>query len=441
MTQIQNEIKDIINNIKNEISNSNQTTNIENYIKKLVKIITAEEDINYLFENKSFFDLPLNIIFKFLENFDFSSILNENQIMLENIIKMAKSIFEAHQDEDETFLFFKFLNIENCSLSIKDCLDIISTYQNSSLFKELVSLYKEESLSPDLDYEYELNLKENEIEELKEKSELNPYNYQCFDFSPVTDQPFFYERSIHEAALLCKITSVQYNIEVLQENPNSLYDGLETPLHAACKIGNLPIVIYLIEKAGANINIKNSNDATPLQLACLYSHLPVIKYLVEKQHVNLEEKCQQGATALHWACASGSLPCVKYLIEKAKSDVYALDSFKGTLIHFAACYPKSIPIIEYLMKNYKFDINAQESRGKTPLYYAVLYGLFDVTKYLIEKLGANPNVVDFEGNNLLHIAAYRNFESEFFEYLKSFNIDMNAENKRGHTPETILQNT
>jgi ankyrin repeat protein len=83
--------------------------------------------------------------------------------------------------------------------------------------------------------------------------------------------------------------------------------------------------------------------------------------------------------------------------------------------------------------NKRFDFGA--SRNITPLYLAVLLGNADVAKILIDS-GADANI-DFEGVNLLHVAALYGGNKAVTELLIVNGLDVNARCTKSGTTKDI----
>ena len=362
---------DFINDLeelKAEIDGENRS-NIINMMEKKIS-----QNIKEISKTNQFYNLPLNHIFSIISNANFS-IIDENIVnILQNIIS---NTIKFHKNEKETLLLLQFFNIENCSLSLEDYIQIIKSFTNCVVLVKLCDLYDQNNKEVDFDYEYELNQKEKIITKMKKELEFSHkailksnknHRKTARVFPPITEKPDNFISDIFQACKEGNLPSVQYLIEKMNVDKNQMYNLVydsfsfdsellpnDRPIHAAVQFGNLPIVEYLIQEQNVDTEIKGCNGWTPLHEACLLGSLDIVKYLIEDANANKEAQDNDGWTPLHNACNNGHIEIVKYLIEDANVNTEPEDIY-----------------------------------GKTPLYYATKNKLNSTVDYLVFNVGLSP---------------------------------------------------
>lgn len=178
----------------------------------------------------------------------------------------------------------------------------------------------------------------------------------------------------------------------------------------AARIGDLNSVKYWIEKQGIDINIKSSgySPKTPLQVACANGHLEIVKYLLVK-------KADVNGTQLESAVENGHLDVVKYLIEEKAVDIKSDRHISFNLSLIRKVTEKGyLNLMKYLIEKTGVDINSDVFNGQTLLHVAAYYSPLDVFKYLVEEKKVDLNTKTYRQETALYIAA----EWERFEIVK-----------------------
>ena len=383
-------LKQIVIKLEEEIKGKKRKEAIEVLEEQL------SENIEELSKNENFFNLPLNHIFSVISKVDFNEI-EESDKIIEIIQNIIKNIISKHFEEKETILILQNLNITTISFSYEEIFSFLELITNCPILFNFCNLFKEQKQLPDVDFTYEIQQKDKEIEKLRQQISDGISN----EFPPITEKPEDYEPNIFEACKKGKLTSVQLLIEKENEDKNKKvtkpdyedYWENDTPIHIACRFGHLPIVQYLIEKQNVDKDIRGAYDWTPLHCACENGYLPIAEYLLSKG-VNIEAKDINGNYLIHFASIGGLLSIVQYLIEKHNVDKDIKGYNIQTPLHYA-CWKGHLPIVEYLIsKGANFE--AKNSNEETPLHYASKLGRLDVVKYLIS-LGANKNAKNKDG--------------------------------------------
>ena len=120
-------------------------------------------------------------------------------------------------------------------------------------------LYKEELTSPEVDYEFELSKKDDEIKQLKEQIQNNKTSNSSPAkkvpiLNPNMKKPFFFEPDIFKAIEKGKLSSVKYHIEHDNINVNLKNSKGETLLMIAQNFHQNEIAQYLTDQGGTLIN-------------------------------------------------------------------------------------------------------------------------------------------------------------------------------------------
>ena len=155
------------------------------------------------------------------------------------------------------------------------------------------------------------------------------------------------------------------------------------------------------------INLKNFNDYTPLHFAASNGNLLTVEYLC-KNNADVNSLTESNFTPLHLASGNGDVQVVGCLI-KYGANPDAITSHGSSVFHYAAgaIGISHFDLVKHLIKNYggmKF-INFQDEEKYTPLHESTHSGDFELSKYLIEKCGADINLLTKYGNSILHMSA------------------------------------
>lgn len=140
-----------------------------------------------------------------------------------------------------------------------------------------------------------------------------------------------------------------------------------------------------------------------LQKPAVSGDLDRVKHLVEVEKVNINEQDRLGFTALHWASISDrNLPIIKYLISKG-ADPTIEDRLNSTpfgqfgsqvdmrFVEDQEAKYRFIAIFDFYLSTGKVDINERNSLGNSVIVKPVVYGYYDVVKFMLNR-GANPNI-------------------------------------------------
>lgn len=147
-------------------------------------------------------------------------------------------------------------------------------------------------------------------------------------------------------------------------------------------------------------NIRKNPSVFNLIEAAQYGHLERCRHLVETEGANVSLSDSEGITPLHWASINNRFAVASYFIQKGAN----VNAVGGEL-------------------------------QSAPIHWAARQGHLGMV-ILLMRYGANPEILDKEGLNCLHISAQFGFTS-IVAYLVThprFPIDINCLDSEGRTP-------
>ena len=203
---------------------------------------------------------------------------------------------------------------------------------------------------------------------------------------------------LHQACMENEFFKVQ---ELLHSKPSLLLqkdqDG-RIPLHWSVSFQAHEITSFLLSKM-ENVNLDDYPDDsgwTPFHIACSVGNLEVVKSLYDRPlKPDLNKITNQGVTCLHLAVGKKWFEVSQFLIDNGAS-VRIKDKFNQIPLHRAASVG-SLKLIELLCGLGKSPVNWQDKQGWTPLFHALAEGHGDAAVLLVEKYGAEYDLVDNKG--------------------------------------------
>ncbi|GFO40276.1 ankyrin-3 [Plakobranchus ocellatus] len=183
---------------------------------------------------------------------------------------------------------------------------------------------------------------------------------------------------------------------------NARHNGAKVALVVALECGkrfDLFKMVTLLIESGANVN-RCLHDKSPLVCAISKGH-KIIRYLLEK-----------GADANEVGDEMGNTPLMAAIVQRSnlRNVYYPFDVVK-LLLDFGA------------------DPNKVNFKGDNALHLAVAQQTLDVVSKLLEA-GADPNIVNAQGNNALHLAVAEQ-KLEVVSKLLEAGADSNKVNRQG----------
>jgi ankyrin repeat protein len=188
-----------------------------------------------------------------------------------------------------------------------------------------------------------------------------------------------------------------------------------TSLYCAARAGNVEAVKFLTEH-GAEPDLSQRTQSTALHVAAFYGHADVVRCLLESgadyRIINSSE---------HTAEQEAFNTDVQRVFTELKQNAY---------VRVAA------DELDWFYKNGLTQHQDTEyfAQRQTLLHCASKKGYFDIVCWLVEQRSANVDLVDFNGNSALHLAAYGG-HGTIVDYLLKSGCDSTLKNRWGTTAE------
>ncbi|CAF1170144.1 unnamed protein product [Rotaria magnacalcarata] len=188
-----------------------------------------------------------------------------------------------------------------------------------------------------------------------------------------------------------------------------------TTLYTAARAGNLEAVKFLTEQ-GAEPDLSQRTKSTALHVASFYGHADVVRCLLESG-ANFEIKNAGNSTAED---------------ESYNADVKNVFAELKQIAYVRAAANE----LDWFYQNGLTQHQDTEyfSQRQTLLHCASKKGYYDLVHWLVEQRQANMDLVDFNGNTALHLAAYGGHKN-IIQYLLDCGCDSTVKNRWGTTAE------
>ena len=341
--------------------NEETTATLEQYYKAIKEGAEIDEDLktkladmmDKLAECEDFYKLHLINIFAIISKVDFSEYSNYYEL----ITKIIKNTLYYHPRTRRVIDLLNYIRLDMKCLSFHEWIGLLQYFTKSPVCINIYKSYREYIELPLIDMEYQIDKKNKEINELREKIDELTCSHEFMQ------KPIDFEDDIFKAIENNKQTSVEYLIYKEKVDKNIQNSEGSSLLHVACSIGNLSMVNYLINNIKVDINSKDKNQKTPLHIATEKDHISIV-YVLVKNGADLDARDKFGRTPLHSACFAGIEDIALYLLKETKSDKNARDNYGDTPLHLAS-YTGHLNIAKYLIENHAF-INVLNKSGKNP---------------------------------------------------------------------------
>ena len=188
-----------------------------------------------------------------------------------------------------------------------------------------------------------------------------------------------------------------------------------SPLHYTARQGKLDFAQTLISQYGCHPQVEDKEGRTPLHVACQYGQLEFARYLIQQKRCDATYGDIEDQTPLHHTCGwlsecteQDALEISKYLINRGKCDPNSRDANgKSSVLH--ACEKGFLSVLKYFIQERNCDISVMDYKGNNALHLAVSFSSnYDVVSYIIGNDMVPVDAVNSRENNVLHIAAISN---------------------------------
>ncbi|XP_067685868.1 putative ankyrin repeat protein RF_0381 [Haliotis asinina] len=240
---------------------------------------------------------------------------------------------------------------------------------------------------------------------------------------------------LHLACRTGKKMMAEYILTQTTVDINSRNNRKMTPLLIAAYYGKIDVLGLLLE-AGANALAADHNSNNMLHICCSRGHVDTVKYILNSSMVDINSKNSKGMTPVLIA-AFWSEREILNILEKQGANLSITDGSGDNILH-VACIGGDKRIVKHVLERHMVDINARGCDGMTAVLYAADCTTSDILKLLLEN-GADPFVVNDNGDSVLHMASAGGKENIVKFVLSQNIIDITTKNKQGKNATVIAK--
>jgi ankyrin repeat protein len=240
----------------------------------------------------------------------------------------------------------------------------------------------------------------------------------------ISSSPLHYAASFGHKAL-------SYQILEQTRDPNPRTEGGNTPLHLAALAGKLEFMQQFFEDCSRlalqiDVNAENVSKQTPFMLALVQGREDAAKFLLERTPVSKPDI--RGNYPIHFAAFYGFDSIVTALL--THDGASSKDSLGRTTLSNAAITGQT-RTVKLLATGSPELLNIRNQAESTPVLDAIMYNHLDCAHYLLDS-GAEYEVMDEQGNSLLHAAAWSG-DMPMVQRLLKAGCRVDAANRFGET--------
>ncbi|KAK7257445.1 hypothetical protein RIF29_31434 [Crotalaria pallida] len=212
----------------------------------------------------------------------------------------------------------------------------------------------------------------------------------------------------------------------------------DTPLHAAVCSRNLAGIIELLLADSQVVHYLNNSGKSPLYLAVTIGDVDILDLLLQTPFPSNKPLPQShGNSPLHAAILERNSDMLKEILKRKPELIYLRDENGGTSLHYAA-YIGYIEGVRILLNVSTLTALERNSKGDLPIHIACKRGHVIVVEELLQQEWPNPRIfLNYEGQNILHVAA-KDGKTNVIKYLlRNKKIDwitLNEKDNNGDTP-------
>ena len=210
---------------------------------------------------------------------------------------------------------------------------------------------------------------------------------------------------------------------------NDTGENGHTALMMACERGNID-GINLLLKAGADVNISCAKGNTCLYRCMIGEYKNEVLQTMISCGAQVNTINEEGLTALMIASKRGNIDGINLLL-KAGADGNISCAKGNTCLHHCMIEDCKSEVL-HALSNSGAQVNAINKRGRTALMIAIEKGHIDGINVLL-KAGADPNIIDVDGNTCLHCSILWDCRTEVLHTMIDNGAQVNATNKNGLT--------
>ena len=223
---------------------------------------------------------------------------------------------------------------------------------------------------------------------------------------------------------------------------------------------------------GYDPKAKDEHGRSLLHIACEKGRLGVVRALILNQHLELDDQDSDGNTPLVLAAKNGREEVVLASINEFGCDPNNKDSKGRSLLH-VALYGGWYGLSKTLINNFNFDFNGQDDCHETPLTLVIkrereirgislesssakfIHSLLkellldgklqhdsplgaiqpkQLVSSMLRQFNIDPNLKDFEGGTLLHLACREGRIDVVHTLIQTFKAELNIRDDHNDTP-------
>lgn len=220
-----------------------------------------------------------------------------------------------------------------------------------------------------------------------------------------------------------------------------------TPLHLAVKSSDCEAVRMLLCR-GAQVDVSDKQGLTPLQIASKYGHVELVRVLLE-HNAQVFQESQKGPSPLHIAAMEGHVPLIDLFSRYVDINVKVpctSDNKEKAAVHLAS-ERGLVETVRFMVERFGADINILDSDKQTPLHCAFLKKHdyrrmrhkedFDALVDLFLRKGINLDQQNAQGNTAIHLAAKNQFHKAVEMMLMSC-ANPELKNKDGRAAKDVV---
>jgi len=227
---------------------------------------------------------------------------------------------------------------------------------------------------------------------------------------------------------------------------------------------------HLLSKKGNEVDKITHDGRTYIFWAAYRDNLEMMQWLVDQgAKANVEDA--HGYSVLNFAAVTGQVnPKLYDFLLEHSADIKATNHSGANALLLVSSFAQDLDIIDYFVSK-GLSLDSADEKGNGIFQYAAKGGKVSLLEQLIDKgaeyktvndegenaffmaaqgtrgaqngkavleylesLGLSPNLVNKNGQNLLHLVSSRNEDKAVFTYLMDKGLDINAQDVEGSTP-------
>ncbi|XP_046543615.1 serine/threonine-protein phosphatase 6 regulatory ankyrin repeat subunit B-like [Haliotis rubra] len=235
---------------------------------------------------------------------------------------------------------------------------------------------------------------------------------------------------LHHASIGGHAKMVQHILSQNLVDINSRGKYGRTPLMRAAYYGHRKVFELLVSRGGLT-QLLDDGGENILHQAALGGQVEMAKHILSADMVDINSRGKTGETPLMRAAFMGYKVVFLFLVNMGANVSYVDDDGDNILHH--ASIGGHAKMVQHILSQNLVDINSRGKYGRTPLMRAAYYGHRKVFELLVSR-GGLTQLVDDNGENILHQAALGGQVEMAKHILSEDMVDINSRGKTGETP-------